>query len=110
MLRIWPALSFRGKVTLQEGRRHVSVVSRAVGSAALAGVVTITAFVIAVAGSWISGWAIRVPGLLTVSRASDNATDGVIFDPNAFGLLLLGGLLAVLMAAWRPAAAIRDRR
>ena len=87
----------------------MDVISRAVGAAVVAGVLTVTAFLLALAGSWVSGWAIRVPGLLTVRRASDDPVDGVVFDPNAFGLVVLAGVLAIVIAARRPAAATRDR-
>lgn len=85
------------------------VVGRAVGSAALAGVLTITAFIIALAVSWISGWSLTFPGLLTVRRASAVAADGVVFDPNATGWLVLAGVLTIVIAAWSPASPNRAR-
>ena len=86
------------------------VVSRWIGSAAVAGMLTFTTFILALAGSWISGWGIRVPGLLKVGRASDDAAGGVVFDPNTVGLVMLAGLLTILLAAWRPAAAATRKR
>lgn len=87
----------------------MSMVSRAIGSAAFAGVLTVTALVVALAGSWISGWSLDVPGLLMVRRASADAADGVVFDPNATGMVVLAGLLAILIAARGPAGAGRGR-
>lgn len=88
----------------------MNVVGNAVGSAAQAAMIVGAAFVVSLAGSWVSGWSVRVPGVLMVRRATGNTMDGVVFDPNAVGLVVLTGLLATLIAAWRPAKSPRQQR
>jgi mannose/fructose/N-acetylgalactosamine-specific phosphotransferase system component IID len=79
----------------------MSAVGRAVGSLAAAAVLIASALVVVLAASWATGWSITVPGVLSVARVSEDATQGIAFDPNALGLVVLAALLATLLAA-RP--------
>ena len=64
---------------------------------------------VVLAGSWVTGWSITVPGVLTVARMSEDATQGIAFDPNALGLVVAAALLATLLAA-RPGLSVRSGR
>lgn len=88
-------------------RKMISAVNEAI-SAVLIGLVAAVLILAGALGSALMFGTVTVAGVVSAQRGSENGAAAVLFEPEAGGLLLIVGLVAIGYLAVRVSAATRS--